>query len=381
MPRRKREIDNFLQSIDKSANIKFGQLYSTILEDLAGIGFDTKSKDARLAVLKAFKDAEYRQRIEEIAIDASVKAVEFPLRDFANVRVDEYIGWIKDKPYAGTKVTLSEVIRENAAEAAQDIQRIVLQQIKAGTNWRRLASEVNQVDKVGDVAKIIQDVAADGMRVLPTREARIAFRKKINRANSHIAGLSPEHAPTKQLKRAYEDVLKAVTTQDKAIVKSALDKAFREKINYNNDRVARTEIARAYDASFHARMEEDELVTGMQWELSSRHPEPDICDYYAELDTGSGPGIYSKDDFPHIPAHPNCLCMMTLYTGDKPKKITKKASERYLSQQSDSKRAKIIGKGNAKYRSRYIDGLEKHGVDFNYKPERLPKNLYERGTV
>ena len=381
MPRRKREIDNFLQSLDKSANIKFGMIYRDMLDALSGLGFDTSTKQARQVIRKAFADMKYRQAVESATIDASVEAVRFPMQDFASVKVDDYIGWIKSKPYAGSQVTLSEVIRQNATEASREIQSIVTAQIKRGTNWKKLSREINKVDRVGDVASVISDIAEDGMRLLPTAQARRDFRRKLTRAREHIARLSPDHAPTKQLKKAYAGVLDAVTTRDKDIIRTAMDRAFKQKINYNNDRIARTEMARAYDLSFHARIEDDPAVTGKIWELSARHPITDICDYYAELDSGKGAGVYSKEDFPHLPAHPNCLCMMTIYTGEPPKKLTQKNSRDYLNRQPKEKRNKIIGKNNSEYKTRYIDGLKQQGVDFDHKAKRLPKYLIERGEV
>ena len=374
----KRKTDNYLQQLDKSANIKFGMLYSVIMEDLQGIGFSTDPKKAQNMVRGAFRGANYREKVEDTTIEASVKAAEYPMKDFASVKVDEYIGWIKTKPYEGTALTLSAVIRDNATQASRDIQRLVAQEIKKGTNWRTLSRQINKIDKVEDVAKIIKEVAADGLRALPTREAKAAFRKKVRQANTYISRLSPGTSPTKQLKKAYAGVLDALLTKDKDIIKASLEKAFKQKINYNNDRIARTELARAYELSFKARIMEDENITGFQWVLSNAHPRPDICDFYAELDNGKGVGVYSKNDFPTLPAHSNCLCFKVPYVGDKPHKATKKDAERYLHGLSDKKRGQVIGVGNSKYRSRYLDGLESKGVDFEGKGNSLPKYLYKK---
>lgn len=42
---------------------------------------------------------------------------------------------------------------------------------------------------------------------------------------------------------------------------------------------------------------------------ADRHPKCDICDVYAHADLhGLGKGIFPKDKFPKLPAHPHCLC-------------------------------------------------------------------------
>ena len=42
---------------------------------------------------------------------------------------------------------------------------------------------------------------------------------------------------------------------------------------------------------------------------ADRHPKCDICDVYAHADLyGLGKGIFPKDKFPKLPAHPQCLC-------------------------------------------------------------------------
>jgi len=42
---------------------------------------------------------------------------------------------------------------------------------------------------------------------------------------------------------------------------------------------------------------------------TDRHPKCDICDVYAHADLyGLGKGIFPKDKFPKLPAHPHCLC-------------------------------------------------------------------------
>lgn len=76
--------------------------------------------------------------------------------------------------------------------------------------------------------------------------------------------------------------------------------------------VAQTEINRAHRTGYRMQVMETGLVTAMKWNLSKSHPRPDICDTLAEQDLhGLGAGIYPIEDYPHVPAHPGCICFET----------------------------------------------------------------------
>lgn len=364
--------DNFLQSLDKSANIKFGMLYSEIESELRKEFSDfllknrTNPQTIDKTVHELFKSKQYRKRLEDIVVDASVKAVERGLGDgFALLSVDKYAEHQLYKSYGGVK--LSEIIRDNAQEAERLISATVKGQLREGTNWKRLSAEINKLDKVADVSTKIADLAASGKRVLTSPADVKALERQVRDAQRYVKTLSPSAPVNGKLRKAYQAVIDAVESKSSTAIDKAVDRAFKAKINYNNDRIARTELARAYEQGFKRSLEEDEFATGFKWELSNNHPRPDICDYYAEIDNGSGAGVWLKDDIPELPAHPNCLCFLTKWYGEKPQKATIKNSVEFLEKQPKQKREQIIGVGNAEYRSKYKNGLQNNGVDFGKK--------------
>ena len=79
-------------------------------------------------------------------------------------------------------------------------------------------------------------------------------------------------------------------------------------LDYNALRLARTELTAAYGEGTLAGAKASPAIGKVRWVLSSSHPRPDICDTYAE--GGEGHGVYSVDDCPPYPAHPNCLCTL-----------------------------------------------------------------------
>lgn len=79
-------------------------------------------------------------------------------------------------------------------------------------------------------------------------------------------------------------------------------------------RLARTEIRQAHSESFVMASQQSpgvlkDYISGLRWNLSLSHKEPDRCDLYATRDGGLGPGIYLPGEFPV--SHPNCLCFGT----------------------------------------------------------------------
>lgn len=132
-------------------------------------------------------------------------------------------------------------------------------------------------------------------------------------------------------------------------------KAARE-IAYNARRIVRTELAHAHHEADRTSSMQSSVVKGIKWNLSPRHPEPDICDVLATVDLhGLGPGVYPPEFLPPLP-HPHCLCFMTheLYgPGEERRDIT----EPRLVTENMTKRIlqKVHRKGDRALTDRFIE--------------------------
>jgi hypothetical protein len=74
-------------------------------------------------------------------------------------------------------------------------------------------------------------------------------------------------------------------------------------------RLGRTELNNAFHRETINHWSLNPFVTGMKWNLSSSHPEGDVCDELAH-DThysGGDPGVFKQGDVPGKP-HPQCFC-------------------------------------------------------------------------
>jgi hypothetical protein len=364
----KKEVDNDLQKLDKRTKRKINALTAEAVSKIRPVSvFDTDPKAVDKMVKEAFDSVNYDKRLTDIITGASVEGANLALQDIGAVSVDKYIDYELAKTYEGVK--LSSLIRSSAKDTERAVSAVIKQNLKEGTNWKKLAKDIEQVDKVSDVASIISDLGAQAKKL----GVDVTDLKKD--ALKYVKRLSPNGAPNQQLKNAYMGVIKAVESKDTAVIDKALERAMKAKIAYNAERISRTEIATGYGEAFMQRIELDEDATGYKWLLSSRHTVTDECDFYATLDNGAGKGVYKKGDFPSLPAHPQCLCSLVPYYQDPPEKTTAENARKHLDSMPESKRAKVIGKESSEYKSRYIDGLRKHGIDLNDKPVKLPVDI------
>jgi len=116
------------------------------------------------------------------------------------------------------------------------------------------------------------------------------------------------------LKAAYMEMLeKWGQGKGREVLEKRLQIAEREKTRYMAERIAHTELARAYiDRAAHEILA-DESCEVVEVRLSGRHPRTDICDLHARADFwGLGPGLYPKAKAPKPPFHPHCWCRIVM---------------------------------------------------------------------
>ena len=177
------------------------------------------------------------------------------------------------------------------------------------------------------------------------------------KALRNIERLSQNGAPTKALKTAYKQLIEIAQTGAEEALNKACWMAMQEKSRYIADRIARTEMARAWADGFIAKMKTDADIVAVKFKLSSRHPVFDVCDMYSKANMYNlGSGIYPKTKLPPLPAHPHCLCSLTtVYVGEvdlkKQKDCIKAEGEKWLANLSDDHRRKVLGiQGNKAFK-------------------------------
>lgn len=197
-----------------------------------------------------------------------------------------------------------------------------------------------------ELAKYLDNLQQLARRVAGRDQtAYYQFRAALNKAKKQVERLAENGAPTKALKVAYQILVEEAGVLNEQALDKAVKVAIEEKSRYYAERIARTEIARAYTEGFMLKIKADSQVVAIRWVLGSRHPKTDICDFYAQADLyGLGPGVYPKDRFPPMPAHPHCGCHpVEVYEREGSGIFNIKNGDRYLRELDEAERRNYLG--------------------------------------
>ncbi len=204
-----------------------------------------------------------------------------------------------------TRQGLTDVLQQGARQG-QAVGRIVMamqrtiERSHAGQRFKIISE--HQDDWVKDLHQAAQEM-------IHNPEGRPAWNDVVAEVEDRISTLSKTGTRT-----AAEQVLKKIREAVDKGREDLLDKAVKwwvyDKQLFNLKRIARTEMSTAMHRAVIASTQSDGDIIGYQWRLSSSHPRPDICDYYASVEMGLGKGVWSKESVPDEKAHPHCMCLL-----------------------------------------------------------------------
>lgn len=209
--------------------------------------------------------------------------------------------WVPDQ------LTLSARTTGGVLYVQQMVAKTIEERIKKNDTYKNAALAIFEGYGEGgvipeqDIPKFLRELEQVG------RHASIDMKE----VRAMLRGISPhvEKLTTPGMRAAYSRMLNAIEDQSEAALDNAIMVATQERTRYFAERIARTEMHRAYIDGFVARWDDDSDCIAYQWRLSSRHPCFDICDLYAKANLyGLGPGVFPKDKVPLLPAHPHCMC-------------------------------------------------------------------------
>lgn len=298
-------------------------------------------------------------------------------------------------PWAPDRINLSTRLHGADAAIQGKIYQIINQSMHDGANWINLARQLfdgyNSQHGPAGIAKLpdyIDNLANLARRALDGDPIALAeYLKTLKYAARRTATLAANDAPNTALKTAYKELLTATIKGNEKAIDRAVYRAIMEKSRYFAERIARTEIARAWSDGFFTEHQDDPDVVAYRWRLSSRHPIQDICDFHAHADLyGLGPGIYPKDRVPKYPAHPHCLCHFEpVFNGEldglvlrNDDAFIRQSGREWLLDQSRDVREMLLGREGAREVDRgadwrqYLRGWEGH---VNPDPRLSPRDF------
>lgn len=225
--------------------------------------------------------------------------------------LERAVGEAEIRDYRVGTVKLSDKLHKQAGEVAREVQAIVTKHAQGWHDVKRLSLDLYdgytpdpQVLKIAKnnpaVSKAIRDV------VLSDHKSKAAIAKLMKR---YADGLK-----TPALKAAYMEALDAAEKGAGADrLQKKLDVAFNEKMRYNANRIAQTEMHKVWQQAEVDKMLADPSITAVRFVMSANHAVADICDVYARQDKyGLGKGMYPLGKAPVPPLHPFCRCRLAV---------------------------------------------------------------------
>lgn len=243
----------------------------------------------------------YRETLAAIRAEAE-RGYGAPLPQGITARLFTHV-WAPDGLRLSTRTTRGAIlVREMVA-------RTIEEQLAKSASYRETSLAIFDGYKKGgviptqDIPKYLNETITVARHVGIPRDEMM---KLLNPVRRQIV-----KGTTAGMRAAYSQLVDALETQNEKALSKAIYVATQERTRYFADRIARTEMARAYQDGFLLKWDNNEDCVAYQWKLSGRHPRYDICDLYAKANLyGMGAGVFPKDKVPLLPAHPHCMCFL-----------------------------------------------------------------------
>jgi hypothetical protein len=316
-----------------------------------------------LAVRKASEDIGLDIKLQNDITNSAISLVESQAGPVKNKLAMRKM-WL-NRTWPGEDFSLKRSIAEWSDMA--DIRESIKASMRAGKAWNGLAKGLSEADLIkADLPSHINQLVNASRRVNPSDIQSIReYRQAVTKSIKAVDKLAQAGAPNTRLKAAYKSVIEATKIGSDKAISRAISQSVEEKMTYNAERIARTEMARAYIQAEYIGAEEDDDVIGMGYDLSDRHPKTDVCDIHTSVDLyGYGPGRYPLSNLPPYPFHPQCLCTAyKIYAGEVEgsKRIDKDKMVKELKSYDQEDRKALLGVQGAK--------------DFAQNPSSWERNL------
>lgn len=253
--------------------------------------------------------------------------------------------------WAEDGLTLSERTTAGSEIVKGFVKSAIADEIRKGTSYTKLARKIFDGYQRGglipeqDIPQFMHDLYKASAGPGYTERAFNADFKEVKRYLNKLN--------TPGMRAAYNALSNAIAERNEEKLDRALYQSTQERTRYYAERIARTEMARAYNDGAMAKFQNDKDVVAVQWKLGSRHPSYDICDFYANADLyGLGRGVFPKDKVPILPAHPHCMCHLRPIVAGQldgmPKARFEQGAKEYIANISKPHKERLFGVFGAK---------------------------------
>jgi len=305
-----------------------------------------QSKASRETLIALLRSGAVPQQAVSSALRQFEGAFYKVLADAYGQVLDTTFGIQKIKALPVSGLALSTNLYGMQKTVSEEVLGIIIRHTKGMLEGRKLAMDIYEGYGFKDGADPLKLTPANKTlpkylrQVLTDDDLRTQMARVI--ARGQVASIK-----TPALKAAYMQALDEV---ENGAGMDRLDKAMKvaleERQRYYANRIAQTELARAYSDEKAREFMAEKSLTVLQWRMSVTHPRVDICDLHANLNKYNlGSGCYPKELAPKPPAHPHCRCkLVPRWDLDAANSKTRaKAEQAYLIEAGDKDGAKIMG--------------------------------------
>lgn len=288
-------------------------------------------------------DRDVRDIIAEINAGFDERYTEQLSKSFSDT-LQKSVGTEQVRNYTIGNVTLSQKLYSDSAKIALQTYNAIKEHVQGWHDARALSMRL--YDGYSDVPDVLEWSKYN--KKLPINVRKVVLsdpkssRELISATRRYVGKLK-----TPQLRAAYSELIDAIEKGAGAVrLQKVLDNVYHRQMRTNANRIAQTELHRAWSDEQAVTMNTDESITAVRYTLSSTHPADDICDVYAKQDKyGLGAGIYPKHLAPVPPMHPYCRCrLVSRRLIDGTKGVEKPDATKTFLQGVAKKDAKLAGK-------------------------------------
>jgi hypothetical protein len=250
------------------------------------------------------------------------------------------------------EVALSRRLYAEAQSVSNTVQGIVQRHVAGMQDARRLALELFEGYNFRDPDAEPLQISRRN-RDLPRylREVILTDDKLEREMAKALAQLQVDGLATPALRAAYNGVLEDLDGLDEGVARDVLEKrlkvAFFERVRYFAERIAKTELHKAYATREASILLDDEEIEYVQIRRSRTGKAPCICSLITGRDQyGLGPGVYPKAVAPNPPFHPFCRCISSPrldLTGRREPQEKENADQYFLRRIGQPIAAQIVG--------------------------------------
>lgn len=368
----------------RSAYRKVADKIASLIAELIGSG-KTPQQAVQEALGRYPPGEGVQEELADLLLEAAINGTGMDRKAFTRSMIDAMRSTLVNLPWSADNMPLSQRLHKLNGVARQALDDEIHTAMRKGTTWQTLSRQLYDGYGHGGKLRRAEDIPG--------------YLKQLQQAARRVIGDDPEamqaynallrqvsRLKTPGLRAGYAKLLEAAKHGTVAAEAKAIHTALEERSRYYAERIARTELARAWADGFYVRTLGDADVVAYQWRLSSNHPVHDVCDFHAKADLyGLGPGIYPKNRMPPMPAHPHCRChLVEVFAGELDGKAQDgKLHERgqaYLESLTPAEQTRLLG---VEGREKWQDGApweqQLVGWTGHEEPSSRLKNLFQFG--